>query len=101
MTTVVTITTVEGENKNVSQIVVSKYAQKHVLRSFNPGAEKSNGTGQLVDDTKVLCAALIQQMIDLWGRPESNHATERACGNAIALIEAAQMQLVKANFVEA
>lgn len=26
---------------------------------------------------------------------------ERACGNAIALVEAAQMQLVKANFVEA
>lgn len=101
MTTIVTITTVDGENKNVSTINIGDTAQKHVLRSFNPALEKSNGTGHIVDDTKVLCAALIQQMLDLRDRTDSTPAQKRAASIAITLCEGMQMQAVKANFVQA
>mgnify|MGYP001063764871 CR=1 FL=1 len=95
MTTTVTITTQEGDDKQVSSIVVTDVAQKHVLRSFNV---TNNPT---VDDTKVLCAALIQQMINLRDSPDTANHVKRAASIGITQVELVQMQLVKANFVQA
>lgn len=74
---------------------VGETAQKHVLRSFNPSGDLK------VDATKVLCAAIIQQMIDLRSAPDATDAQKRAASIAITQAEALQMQAVKANFVQA
>lgn len=101
MTTIVTITTVDGDSKNVSSISVGGMAQKHVLRTFNPALEVATAEGHLVDDTKVLCAAIIQRMIDLRDSPAATGPQKRAASIAITQCEALQMQAVKANFVQA
>lgn len=100
MTTTVTITTAEGDKGSSWSIIVGDRAQKHVLRTFNVTSDPK------VDATKVLCAALIQQMIDLHDRPTAQasdrvRAQQRAAERAIEMIEQVQMQTVKANFVEA
>lgn len=77
----------------VHNLAVGDVAQKHVLRSFNPSGD------QKVDMTKVLCAAIIQQMIDLRDAPDATGAQKRAASIAITQCEALQMQAVKANFV--
>ena len=76
------------------EIAVGDAAQKHVLRTFNVTSDPR------VDATKVLCAALIQQMLDLRDKSDLGHV-KRAASTAITMIEAAQMQAVKANFVQA
>ena len=68
MTTTVTIKTVEGDKETSFLVVVGEIAQKHVLRSFNVTNDAK------VDATKVLCAAIIQQMIDLRDAPTSQEA---------------------------
>lgn len=104
MTTTVVISTTEGDKKSGFSLVVGDKAQAHVMRKFNPAADAK------VDATKVLCAALIQQMYDLQlsvysvdadNRNAERVAKMRATEKAIELVEQAQMQLVKANFVEA
>ena len=95
MTTTVTIkTVVEGAEPQIV-INVGESAQKHVLRTFNVTANEK------VDATKVLCAALIQQQLELLDKCEAGDPRVRAAWNAIELVEAAQMQCVKANFVQA
>lgn len=109
MTTTVTIRTIEGAEKTEWSLTVGDLAQKHVLRSFNV----TNDPG--VDATKVLCAALIQQMLDvrnreqamqgtlLRGTPELDRcfARQRAADRSIEMLEQVQMQCVKTNFVQA
>jgi hypothetical protein len=95
MTTTVTIKTVDGDKETNFMVIVTDVAQKHVLRSFNVTADPK------VDATKVLCAALIQQMIDLRDAPGAAGHTKRAASIAITQAEALQMQAVKANFVQA
>ncbi|HXE05216.1 MAG TPA: hypothetical protein VN579_04455 [Bryobacteraceae bacterium] len=97
MTTTVQINTnlQDGSPPFVNGVTVGDVAQKHVLRNFNPSGD------QRVDLTKVLCAALIQQMIDLREAPDANAPTKRAASIAITQCEALQMQAVKANFVQA
>ena len=99
MTTTITIITSEGGKQSTFNMTVGDVAQKHVLRSFNP--ERDEGVHKLVDATKALCAGLIQQMIDLREAPDAKPETKRAASIAITLIEGAQMQAVKANFVQA
>lgn len=103
--TFVTVTTQPMNGRPTEfQVVVGDKAQAHVLRKFNVTADAK------VDATKVLCAALIQQMYDLQlsvysvdadNRNAERVAKMRATEKAIELVEQAQMQLVKANFVEA
>lgn len=95
MTTTVVITTVEDGKQSGFSVNVTDEAQKHVLRTFNPSGDAK------VDATKVLCAALIQQMLDLRNGPDSTPAQKRAASIAITQCEALQMQAVKANFVQA
>lgn len=95
MKTSIVITTVNGDDTVTSQIAVGDVAQKHVLRSFNPSGDNN------VDATKVLCAAVIQQMIDLRDADGAKPETKRAASIAITQCEALQMQAVKANFVQA
>ncbi len=110
MKTIVSITTFTGHDDKPSPVnlEIGEAAQKHVLRTFNPSGDPT------VDMTKVLCAAVIQQMIDLEqsaadacaraGTDEAvakSMATTRATCKAIDLAEALQMQAVKANFVQA
>jgi hypothetical protein len=95
MTTTVTIKTVEGDKQIDWNIVVNDVAQKHVLRSFNVTSDAK------VDASKVLCAALIQQMIDLRDAPGASGPTKRAASIAITDLEKVQMAVVKANFVQA
>lgn len=95
MTTTVTIKTVEGDKEASYMVNVGDIAQKHVLRSFNPT------TNDRVDATKVLCAALIQMMIDTRDAPDASGPTKRAASIAITQCEALQMQAVKTNFVQA
>jgi hypothetical protein len=95
MTTTIVITTVDGDKRSAWSQTVGDEAQKHVLRTFNPSGDAK------VDATKVLCAALIQQMIDLRDAPEATGAQKRAASIAITQCEALQMQAVKANFVQA
>lgn len=96
MTTTVLITTVRDDGTPFGQeLHVGDVAQKHVLRTFNPTADAK------VDATKVLCAAIIQMMIDLRDAPESAPHVKRAASIAITQAEALQMQAVKANFVQA
>ncbi len=96
MTTSVRIQTVkDGENAGDHLIVVGDTAQKHVLRTFNVTNDAK------VDATKVLCAALIQQMIDLRDAPDASGPTKRAASIAITDLEKVQMVCVKANFVQA
>lgn len=100
MATTVTIrTTDENSSTTESQIIVGSIAQKHVLRSFNP--ERDDDVKAHVDNSKVLCAALIQQMLDLRDAPTSTPAQKRGASIAITLIEGAQMAAVKANFAQA
>jgi len=93
-TTVVIYNTVNPMSEPGS-IAVSELAQKHVLRGFNVTHDAK------VDMTKVLCAALIQQMLDLRSTPGASDAQKRAASIAITQIEQMQMQAVKANFVQA
>lgn len=95
MTTTVVITTQEGDKQSSWSIAVGEQAQKHVLRKFNVTGDPK------VDATKVLCAALIQQMIDLRDAPDTAPHVKRACSIGITQVELVQMPLVKANFVEA
>lgn len=96
MKTTVLITTVRDDGTPFgTEVEVGEVAQKHVLRTFNPSGDPK------VDATKVLCAALIQQMIDLRDAPEALGPTKRATSIAITQCEALQMQAVKANFVQA
>lgn len=91
MATVVVVVTDATEKK----IELSDVAEKHVLRTFNPSADAN------VDMTKALCAAIIQQMLDLRDKPDATGAQKRAASIAITQCEALQMQAVKANFVQA
>src|SRR6476620_6030329 len=60
MQTGITITTIRDDGTPFgTELTVGDVAQKHVLRSFNPSGDAK------VDATKVLCAAIIQQMRDL------------------------------------
>lgn len=97
MRTTVTIETSRDDGTAVvaHSIDVGEVAQKHVLRHFNVTNDAK------VDMTKVLCAALIQQMIDLRNAPDATNAQKRAASIAITQCEALQMQAVKANFVQA
>ncbi len=97
MKTYLQVTTEPGDGKPsfVHNMDVGEVAQKHVLRSFNVTGD------QKVDFTKVLCAALIQQMIDLRDAPDALPHVKRAASIAITQCEALQMQAVKANFVQA
>jgi hypothetical protein len=101
MTTTVTIKTVEGDKESNFMIVVGDVAQNHVLRSFNPAMKEDDAVGAKVDATKVLCAALIQQMIDLRDAPGATGFQKRAAAIGITQMELVQMPLVKANFVKA
>lgn len=103
MTTTVLITTIRDDGTPFgAELAVGDVALAHVLRKFNPTDNRT------VDMTKVLCAALIQQMINLretvidtTGPDVNVNATWRAVEKAIDLVEQAQMQAVKANFVQA
>lgn len=95
MTTTVTIKTVDDGKEASFLIVVGDVAQKHVLRTFNVTSS------EVVDATKVLCAAIIQQMIDLRDAPGAAGHVKRAASIAVTQAEALQMQAVKANFVQA
>lgn len=90
----------------MSQITVPDRALDHVLRSFNPSGDQN------VDDVKVLCAALIEKMLDQQcTAAEMGHtddvnqcrlsgARHDAARRAIELIELAQMIAVKAYFAK-
>lgn len=94
MKTTITITTVRDDGTPFgAELDVGDVAQAHVLRKFNPTDNRT------VDATKVLCAAIIQQMINLREDPDSTAAQKRAASIAITQCEALQMQAVKANFV--
>lgn len=96
MKTTVTITTIRDDGTPFgTELEVGETAQKHVLRSFNPSGDAK------VDATKVLCAAIIQQMLDLRDALDATDAQKRAASIAITQAEALQMQAVKANFVQA
>ncbi len=95
MTTQVMIKTVEGDKETNFLVNVTDAATKHVLRTFNPSGDAK------VDATKVLCAAIIQQMVDLRDASDAKPETKRAASIAITQCEALQMQAVKANFVQA
>lgn len=95
LTTVVITTSRDGSVESGWEIEVGEIAQKHVLRSFNVTNDPK------VDATKVLCAALIQQMLDLRDAPDAQPHVKRAASIAITQIEQLQMQAVKANFVQA
>lgn len=94
MKTTIMITTIRDDGTPFGQeLDVGETAQNHVLRKFNP-TDNAN-----VDATKTLCAAIIQQMIDLRDAPAATNAQKRAASIAITQCEALQMQAVKANFV--
>jgi hypothetical protein len=96
MNTTIAVTTILADGTpHVTDQYVGDVAQKHVLRTFNVTNDPK------VDMTKVLCAALIQQMIDLRESANASNAQKRAASIAIIQIEQAQMQAVKANFVQA
>lgn len=101
MTTTVTVTTTDKDGSTTGTLAVGDLAQKHVLRKFNPSLDKGDVVGHTVDLTKVLCAALIQQMINLRDAPDAPGHVKRAAATGITMVEQAQMQLVKANFVQA
>lgn len=94
-TTVLITTTREDGTLFGHELDVGEIAQSHVLRKFNPTDNPK------VDATKTLCAALIQQMIDLRDEPGAPPHIKRAASIAITQAEALQMQAVKANFVQA
>lgn len=96
MKTNVTIrTTDDAGNDTITGVEVGEIAQQHVLRNFNVTNDVR------VDEVKVLCAALIQRMIELRDAPGKVGHEKRAAAMAISLIEGAQMQAVKAFFVQA
>lgn len=96
MKTTITITTIRDDGTPFeAELSVGDVAQAHVLRKFNPTDNKT------VDATKVLCAAIIQQMLNLRDAPDATGAQKRAASIAITQCEALQMQAVKANFVQA
>jgi hypothetical protein len=108
MTTTVTIKTVEGDKENTFVVNVTDYAQAKVLRKFNPTEDMS--VASKVDASKVLCAALIQQMLDLQEKQAELlkagdkssvlAARSRTAAMAITDLEKVQMLCVKANFAE-
>ncbi len=96
MQTTIAITTIRDDGTPFgATLTVGETAQAHVLRKFNP---TDNPT---VDATKVLCAAIIQQMLNLRDDPTATDPQKRAASIAITQCEALQMQAVKANFVQA
>lgn len=110
VTHVIVVTNVLNGRSTEQKIELSERAEKHVLRKFNVTNDPK------VDFTKALCAALIQQMIDLRAAAyeirdahhdvmtpelEKAHSQIRAALKSIELVEQAQMQLVKSYFVEA
>lgn len=95
MTTIVSIKTVDGDTEKDWKILVGDVALAKVLRKFNVTANVE------VDATKVLCAALIQQMIDLQASAGGNQFIGRNAAMAITDLEKVQMLCVKANFAEA
>ena len=102
MTTTVMITTIRDDGTPFGfEIAVGDVAQAKVLRKFNVTADAK------VDSTKVLCAALIQQMLDLQvaskaeADPHKGGAIARTAAMAISDLEKVQMLCVKANFAEA
>ncbi len=83
MKTNIVITTIREDGTPFgTELEVGEIAQKHVLRTFNPSGEAR------VDATKVLCAAIIQQMIDLRDAPGAKPETKRAASIAITQCEA-------------
>jgi Fe-S cluster assembly iron-binding protein IscA len=98
MITTIMMTTTEPNGSTTRNVTVSEQAQRHVLRSFNP--ERDDDVKARVDATKVLCAGVIQQMLDLRNRPDATAAQKRGASIAITLIEGAQMAAVKANFAQ-
>lgn len=94
MTTIVTISTTEGDSKNVSTITVTDKALAHVLRSFNPSGDQN------VDDVKVLCGAVVQKMHELQMSADKAPGSPRGAAIAITQIEFAQMAAVKAYFAK-
>lgn len=113
ITTVSIVTSPLNERPIEQSIEVGSQAQRHVLRSFNPKEYRSEAVGAKVDMTKTLCAALIQQMINLQNNAQEAWHTDdgeqhalaraqyRAAERAIEMVETVQMQLVKANFAQA
>ena len=102
MTTTVVITTIRDDGTPFGfQINVQDVALAKVLRKFNPTSDAK------VDATKVLCAALIQLMLDLQAAskseadPHKSGAIARTAAMAITDLEKVQMLCVKANFAEA
>jgi hypothetical protein len=97
MKTNIVVTTIREDGTPFgTEIEVGELAQSHVLRKFNPTDNAK------VDLTKVLCAAIIQQMINLRDVDQNASAAQkRAASIAITQCEALQMQAVKANFVQA
>jgi hypothetical protein len=108
MTTTVTIKTVDDGKEQTFVVNVTDWAQAKVLRKFNPTEDMS--VASKVDASKVLCAALIQQMLDLQGGLKAadegspadikNAAIMRTAAMAISDLEKVQMLCVKANFAE-
>lgn len=86
---------------SVGTVEVSPVAESHVLRKFNPSLDAGDAVGKTVDITKALCAALVQQMIDLRETPTATAGQKRGASIAITAIEGAQMAAVKANFAQA
>lgn len=95
MTTTVTIKTVVEGSEPTTVITVGDVAQAKVLRTFNVTNDEK------VDATKVLCAALIQQMLDLQAANPGPNAKSRTATMAITDLEKVQMLCVKANFAQA
>lgn len=88
-------TTDDDGNDTLMGMDVGELAQKHVLRHFNVTGDAR------VDEVKVLCAALIQRMLELRDGHESPAPQKRGASIAITLLEGAQMAAVKAFFAQA
>jgi len=88
MTTTVTITTVEGENKRDVQVVLTDEALARARRSFNPSGN------QKVDTLKCLAAAFYTE---LQGMVDSRHPVAgREAATAATHIQAGAMFAVSA-----
>lgn len=91
--TIVVVVTLPTDGPPIEKkIEVDEIAQMHVLRHFNPTDNPD------ADMSKALCAALIQQMINLRDAPDAKPGTKRAASIAITQLELVQMPVVKANY---